>query len=283
MRIVGGLLVAATIALPSLAAAEVSDPLASAGALMEGQEYDHAQSALTEAIEAGGLDPEQLADAYRALAECYAALRRPDDAQAAFRAVLALDPSFYVASDQSPLVRQPFEAARRASREAERLSIAYDPPPSFGEGEPLVIEPEIVPGDVSGLAAEVVLHVRGAGGLFLTFVGVDGVVEVPAVELEGLEEAAFYLELRDEHGNSTLRVGSPTEPLVVPIGETGGERPPPDEHARPWYAEWWLWTAVGVVVVGLAVGLPLGLMGVGGDGPCERELGAPCDITASIQ
>jgi len=287
MRIAGAILVAATLALPCVVGAEAADPLASARALMEGQEYDRARQALAAVIEEGELEPEQLADAYRGMAECYAALRRPDEATEAFTMVLALDPEFYVSSDQSPLVRDPFEAAQRAAREGTPPSIGYTPAERLGTGDPLVVEPEIERGSIDGLAGDVTLHLRSPGGLFLSFNAIGGVIEVSADELEGLDEAAFYLVLQDEHGNSVTTVGSPTEPMVVPIGGRssggGGGDVPTFGGGRPWYEQWWLWTAVGVVVVGLAVGLPVGLTAGGGSSPCESEFGAPCDITASIQ
>jgi tetratricopeptide (TPR) repeat protein len=50
---------------------------------------------------------------------------------------------------------------------------------------------------------------------------------------------------------------TPAQATVAPV-ETHAEAPPP-EH-KPIYKKWWLWTAVGgVVVVGLGVGLGVGL------------------------
>ena len=64
------------------------------------------------------------------------------------------------------------------------------------------------------------------------------------------------------------------------------ERLPPDEdptvveppRARRWYEQWWVWTAVGAVVVAVAVAVPLAV-GSSSD-ICAREAGWPsCDDT----
>ena len=49
----------------------------------------------------------------------------------------------------------------------------------------------------------------------------------------------------------------PPVAVVAPIVEA----PPPPPPPEPVYKKWWLWTAVGVVVVGIGVGLGVGLSG----------------------
>mgnify|MGYP001815107205 CR=1 FL=1 len=278
---------ASMLAFAGVARAEVGDdPLAEARTQLEAMEYEEAAATIQDVIEGGDLLPEQLARAYQGLAQCAAALRRPDEAQAAFVRLLAIDPDFYVATDESPLVREPFEAATRFWRGEERPSVSYTPEAELGQDEPLVVEPEISRGPISGFPAELTLHLLAPGGRYVAYLGEGDRVTVAPADLEGLEVAAFYLALRDEHGNALAMEGSSEAPLEVELagGRAGGGGGGGDIQGptRPLYEQWWLWTIVGVVVVGLAVGLPVGLTAGSGEGPCERAFNGPCDLAASF-
>lgn len=271
------------VALPLQGWAEGGGQLVAAREAMDRLEYGEAREALGGALASGHLEPVTLAETYRRLAECFAALRMPEEARDAFERLLAIDPDFEVAEDQSPLVRQPFEEAVAFWRGRERPRLRFLPPQTLAAGEPLVVEPDVEPGAIPGLAAEITLHLLGPAGETTTFVGADGQIEVSAAELAGLDHAAFYLALRDEHGNAVAYLGGPEDPIEVAIEEGGSGPGGPPPGGRPWYTEWWLWTAVSVVVVGLAVGLPVGLaLGGGGGDPCQGALGGPCDMTASF-
>ncbi len=82
---------------------------------------------------------------------------------------------------------------------------------------------------------------------------------VPAEQLLGNVE--YFIEAFDEHGNGPAREGSPEAPIAVLVRVA--EPPPPPvlvpvdegESDDPGLiGEWWLWTIIGVVVVGGAVG-----------------------------
>ncbi len=272
------------LALPLPAGAEEGGSLAEARAAMERLEYGDARRALERALSSGRLEPAALAEAYRRLAECFAALRMPDRAREAYVRLLAVQPGFEVPGDQSPLVRTPFEEAAAFWQGKARPGVRYRPPTGIERGEPRVVEPELERGAVAGLATEVTLHLQGRGGDYSTFVGAEGRIEVSASDLEGRDAAVFYLALRDEHGNVVALAGSAERPLEVEIEEdaAGPEEGPAPAPGRPWYGEWWLWTAVSVVVVGLAVGLPVGLVLGGAGDPCDRAFGGACDLTASF-
>jgi len=52
-----------------------------------------------------------------------------------------------------------------------------------------------------------------------------------------------------------------TTPAPTPTTSpaSGPTAPPPEAISSPWYSRWWVWTIAGVVVVGAAVGLGVGL------------------------
>jgi len=60
-------------------------------------------------------------------------------------------------------------------------------------------------------------------------------------------------------------------PAVSGLGEAGGDLREEEPGAvAPWYETWWFWTAVGVVVVGSALGAGLGV-GLSADGSGPRD------------
>lgn len=276
-------LLALSMALPAMALGEQAvDPLDRAHVLMSRQEYEQARTALEEALGRGGLLPSDLGELYRMQAEAAAALRLPVEAERAFVLLLAITPDYYVATGESPLVREPFEAASRFWRGKRRPALSYRPPPAHARGEPLVVEPSVERGALPDLVTEVTLHVQRPDGTFETRAAADGRVIVGVEELASSDEVRFYLAARDVTGNAVVLVGSPDAPLEVALVSAVEEQDERRERdGRRWYRSWWFWTTVGAVVAGLAVGLPLGLTADSGS-PCERAFGSPCDLTLSF-
>jgi hypothetical protein len=258
------------------------DIFATAQSLLSAQDYGPAQQELRRLLRSGQLGPAQLVVVHRELAKCSAALRQPDNARQAYVHTLALDPEFVVAADQSPLVREPYEAAAAYWQGRDRPSYRYQPPAEFPASEPAVIRPEVDDGGIPALFSRQTLYLRMTDGSYHPREGQDGQFTLPAEELTGSTELVFFLALNDEHGNRAAQLGSAEAPFHVALTATEGD----DNRQvtrRQWYRTWWFWTTVGVVVVGLSLGLSVGLTRNREPNveSCNDAFGAACDVEAS--
>lgn len=259
---------------PRGAAAETAETaIEAARGMLARQEYRQARAAFQRALESGELNPSQLVETYRHLAECAAALRDPEAAREAFIFLLAIDPEFYVPSQESPLVREPYEQARVFWQTHQLPGLRFVPPAE--PATPLVIQADLRRGDRPALVSSTVLHVRDPDGGYVEHEAPNGRVVLPAEDLEGADELELFFTVHDEWGNTVATVGSPQRPLRVPLQASNEPREP---RSRRWYQQWWFWTIVGAAVVGLAVGLPVGLTSSDGEGGCAEVLGADCDF-----
>jgi len=267
------------LALPHAASAEVAD-LEAARAMVERQEYEAGAEAMQRALQSGTLSPEQLVVVYRGLAECAAALRRPDQARDAFQRLLVIDPDHFVASTESPLIREPFEQAQAHWQQSPPPRISYEPPETIPAGEALSLDIELDATTVPGIHDSVRLHLRHPEGHFVERNMPGGELVIPAALCTDVERIQFFLSVHDEYGNVSARVGSEEEPLVVLVGEAERENDSRTEGGdRPWYRRWWVWTIVGAVVLGVAIGVPAGVAASASDDPCVQTLGGPCNVT----
>lgn len=273
---------------PSLGLAEeASGTLAEVQSLLERAEYRRALSSVRSVIESGGLTPAQLAEAYNALAVCSAALRRRDESRQAFIRLLAIEPDFTLPAQASPLLRRPFRQASSFWEDEQPPRLTYDPPDQLVRVDVLSVEPQFDPGPLPDFITDLTLHLRQPSGEFMTYIGVDGRIDIAPSEFANLDELEIYLALNDEYGNAVITVGSPDDPLRVPLQDTepveqaetiepAVPTTAPPASGPPWYRRWWVWTLVGLVVAGLSVGLPLGLLDLDQD-ICDRNLGSSCD------
>lgn len=265
-----------------------AEALQEARAMVDRQEFEEAQEALTVILERGELGPEQLVEVYRSLAECAAALRQPDVATDAYIRLLVIQPDFYVASSASPLLRDPFEQALAHWDEQERPTFRYQPPQSIAADESFVVNFDFDQDPLPSLLTTARLHHRASASGFFTPVDIEnGRVEVAPDHLDSSEQLEIYLSVHDSYGNVVARVGSPEEPLVIAIGEASSTTEPQDPNGqrrrRPVYQRWWFWTIIGTAVVGLAVGLPVGLTRSAPNDPCESVLGGSCDLFVDLR
>jgi hypothetical protein len=262
---------------PRGAGAEAEAPsLERARAMIERQEYAQARRALQGLLESGGMQRDQLVETYRHLAECAAALRDPDAAREAFVLLLAMDPAFYVPTEESPLVRGPFEQARAFWETHQRPGLSFTPPVGPPPPGPAVVQADVRRGDRPALAHAATLHVRRSDGTYRDVEAPEGRAEIPPEDLEGADELSLYFTLHDEWGNTTAEAGSAASPLIIALREEADE--PDARQPRRWYRQWWFWSIVGAAVVGLAVGLPVGLATSDEEGGCTEALGASCDF-----
>lgn len=235
-------------------------------------EYQEAESALSRALATPGLP-----DAFRVqVLETLGFVQVVEDQEAAarssFERLFAIDPYYVVrepsgsprvtalvesvrarvvpdaAIDPDAEIRVELPAAARASAETEvRLSVRGDAITR------LVLQ---VRGDhdVAFRAREVEV----AGGTI--------VARLPA--FPDATELELYVEGRDARGRLVSREGSPLLPLRLPVrGDAGGAGGGDDV-----LTSWWLWTIVGVVVVGAAVGIGVGVGTTGATAAPEGTL-----------
>jgi tetratricopeptide (TPR) repeat protein len=257
-------LVVALASSASLALAQGSD-LEAGREFFREVEYEKAIEALKRALRSDS-SREGRIEAYLLLAKSYRALGRTEDAVGAFRSLLQIDPSYRLSPKREPpSLIEIFERARQQEPPPER------PPP-----------PKILHSPVR----------RGYGGLGVTFhaeilhfrpeyrarvffrqigqiryqsldlsrrEGNHFVGTIPGAELMRRVEdylLEYYLAVTDPMGEVLARVGSEEKPLTMrvvlvasppPKGATLGSPP-------PWYRRhWWIWVAVGAVVVGGAL------------------------------
>lgn len=78
---------------------------------------------------------------------------------------------------------------------------------------------------------------------------------------EALAKAAsLVIQLLDPPRAQGLLVGSKV-PLGVKAGPLPSKTPAPRDQPRRWYKKWWVWTAVGVALVGAGVGIAFAVQG----------------------
>ncbi|MEM9068403.1 MAG: hypothetical protein AAGE52_07845 [Myxococcota bacterium] len=213
--------------------------------------------AMNRALDLPGAGDAVRLEAYEYLGSAYVVLDREPDAEEAFRAMIDIDPYHIVREPSgSPKIEEFVETLRRqlvSDAALDRsLSLSTELPRASRVGLSTNVRV-----DVDGPAERVsmvTLYVRaddetewhavvlrGAGGSF------EGTI--PARRVAG--ELELYVEARDAAGRVVTRGAEPFRPLTLRIRER--ERGPSEEE--PLRRKWWLWTIVGVVLVGLAVGV----------------------------
>jgi hypothetical protein len=244
-----------------------STPLGEAEAALQSVQFDRAREAAHRAVHAGGLDTKQLARAYEIIGLCAASVGSNAEAHAAYLRLLALAPETRPSEMLPPEKNRPFYEAQGfwlARRErlgltldidvaTRRVKVQLSDP--LGMGEKLVYEE---PGDT----ATRVVHPLPSSG---------STVELEVPPRPGA--VSFVVDLVDAHSSVVARAEGKLEPPPPAAGKdckgpcldaskpppppavVGIEPPPAEKSERraAWVRSPWLWTAVGVVVVGGAV------------------------------
>lgn len=224
-------------------------------------DYEGAAHALEEALTTPGLSPAAEAQALETLGFAYVVLDRTRDARRAFERLFSIDPYYDVREPTgSPRIEEFVEDVRHdAAPDAaldRGLDVRIELPRSAREGEPITIRVRTNGGAVRG----VVLLVRAETATDWSRIDarrVEGGFEVETSAEAGTLDV--YAEARDGRGRLLGRAASPLTPLHLEVRAAGAR----DTEAAPGgenLAEaWWLWTIVGVVVVGAAVGVGVGV------------------------
>lgn len=189
-------------------------------------------------------------EAYRLLGVAYIARDKPQSAEAAFEALLAIDPSFTLDPRLSPKIREVF--ARAQNTIAPRIRDVTAIP----EGRRVVVSARVE--DPRAALTAVDLYARTGDDAFERYPmtrtddRVEAVVEVPDLTRLRVD---YYVVGRSEDAD-LVAVADATSPLSVVVARPAPLPPPPPPLAEPTpiYQTWWFWTVAGVVVIGAVVG-----------------------------
>jgi hypothetical protein len=227
----------------------------------EDQDYRRAIVVLEAVLGDPGASRAQKATAYEYTGLSWLILGQQQLARDALTALFKLDPRHPLSDpSQSPKLREFYEEVRKTVVPAPTPTPPVPTPPPRSEppsltalapsearaGTRLTLRARLEPG---GAVRKVTLTWRERGGAFRR---VAAVVEGEACRAEiDAPRSATALELYWEAlgaGNATLaQAGSAEAPEALPL--TGGG------PSVPGYKRWYVWTIVGVVVVGAAVGV----------------------------
>lgn len=206
-----------------------SRQLANAREAIDAVNYDEARTQLDAALAGGGLTAAETAEAYRLLGNTLAVIK-PDEAEAAYRRYLALDPRAELATTAPAKQRRPFTAAQSFIAAQGALTVAA----LRSEGSIVIT----VKSDPLAMAADATLDAKGR---------VDLAIGKPA-SMPWSETAPARVAIRDVHGNTLLEVDVPIGTTPIPGGirveDSRRESPAP-----PLYRHWIVW-AVPAVALG---------------------------------
>ncbi len=224
--------------------------------------YEEALQTLSAALVRSGNSQTELATIYRLLAFTYMALRREEEAAGAYRSMLPLDPEFAPGDEMAPRmrdffaqVRQEWEAAGRpGSPPPPPVDIRHRSPPRAERGQSVSLSAEIA--DPASRVAQVVLAYRqGSDAVFrrLDTRLVDGsyVATIPGADVAP-PLVEYYFEALDAQGLPIAARGDVAAPLRIAV--------PAPEQGSNVLEQWWFWTIIGAVVVGVVVlGIVIGI------------------------
>lgn len=226
--------------------------------------YEEALQTLSAALVRAGNSEQDRSTIYRLLAFTYLALGREEEAEGAYRSLLAIEPEFQPGSDVSPRIRDFFGGVRQrweqegrpgvAQRPPAPLNIRHRSPPQARRNTAVSLEAQVEDPD-GRLAGLVLAYRQGTSAVFTRLEaqlrGGSWYAQVPAAAVRP-PLVEYYFEAVDAAGLPIAQRGDVAAPLriAVPAPESGGL-----------LSQWWFWTVVGVVVVGGIVGAVLILGG----------------------
>ena len=256
------LTVAAALATPLAARAEIDSPLVKQG-LAAYASLDYARAiTLFEQARKDSLTRDEKIATYRTLGMSYVAVGQPRPAKVCFQHLLRIDPSIELDRSVAPKVRAVFEEAKaEAATSAHAMAPALPSlapsvePAAPKQGRPVTVH-VVYPG---GVARKMTVYFRKPGDAQFSREVVpaapsgafDATVPGLAVQPPSLE---YHVVLLDDNGASVAAAGSLGQPLSVGVART----------PSPVYKRGWFWgvvggvAAAGAIATGLALGLPRG-------------------------
>jgi|GEM_PF-1269989 tetratricopeptide (TPR) repeat protein len=261
-----GMLALACLLAPAHVLAQSPSALLAEGrAAYESLDYEAAVSALEAALASPSSSPLERAEALETLAFALAVLDREREAAERLAELFALDPYRVVREPTgSPRIGSLVERVRR--REVpdaalrDDLDVRLELPRRGRAGEAVTVRVRVggaARAEVAGVRVrhrseteldwhETAARISEASARERDY---DALVTVP----EGTERLEIYCEARDPQGRVLARGGGPLEPAYL---EVAAEPRRGDDDVL---GSWWLWTIVGLAVVGAGVGIGAGV------------------------
>lgn len=252
----------------SSAAGEGADTLARAQELIQSFEYDAALEQLDNVAYDSNTAAPQRVEALELMGVLHFNLNQQQRARQLFERLLNVDPGHELTDTSYPprllryysTIRDSFIPQVSVEIEVD----AFQDPPGSGH---LQIETTVA-GSTEGVAEAVALVRNPGEGSYrraqMSRDGEDFFAEIPLQDAENAVE--FYVEVTAPSGHVLAHAGSADDPISVSAdstsgmsynteqnGRDGGDRGDDGGGAqgeRRWYATWWFWTIVGVVVAG---------------------------------
>jgi hypothetical protein len=225
---------------------ESSDPIEQARALMRERQVSAAIEVLVPVVHDDATSAATRVHAMELIATCLQRKGKIRASRQAIERLLDLDPGYDLQEERPPRrFRKLFRRTKRSyapSSEVESHVQVADQFPEEGGPLRLVIIAEAPAAGVDRAVA----YVRPAGAdafhpTVMSRSGLEFSVELDPPEEEG-RDLEVYVELQAPSGHVIGGRWTEHSPQVV-------EAPPPRPVTR-WYASWWFWTLVGVVVAG---------------------------------
>jgi hypothetical protein len=238
-----------------------------AAELFDDQQYEESIQTLSAALLRPGSSTKEKIEIYRLLAYNYITLKRNEEADAAVRGLYVVDETFTLPSTESPRFRDFFEATRKKWAEEGKPGKATDTsqpaaevPVKLAHTSPAQVAPSTsikLSGSVDdpkGRVRGVQLFYRtGAKGKFIIVAGTYTLgkfnTQIPAKDVKP-PLVEYYLEAVDNAGLPIASRGDAATPLRIVV---------PEPQKSSIFSSPAFWVPVGVVVVGVAVGVPVGL------------------------
>lgn len=237
---------------PPVASAQGDNPLIEQGAQMVDElRYEEALQTLSAALVRPGNSRAELATIYRLLALTYLALGRNEEANGAYRHLLAIEPEFQLGADVSPRFREFFSGVREEWEREGRPGMPPPAPVTIRHASPAQAERgravELRAGieDPSGRVARLVLAYRqGSSDVFqrldTTEDGDELVATIPGEHVRP-PLVEYYFEALDAAGLPVASRGDVAAPLRIAV-------PAPGEGSI--FTKWWFWVGAAVIVAG---------------------------------
>lgn len=217
--------------------------------------YEEALQVVSAALVRAGNSEQERVTIYQVLAFTYLALGRREEADGAFRSLLAIRPEYETPTDLSPRFREFFEQSRQQWETDGRPGVATAPPPpvTIAHVSPAQADPgsevplsATVDDPSSRVERVVVAYRQGTSDVFRRLDCArdpDGTYSatIPGEDV-GPPLVEYYFEALDGTGLPVAARGDVAAPLRIAV-EGGGSV----------FGKWWFWTIIGAVVIGAAV------------------------------
>jgi hypothetical protein len=260
----GLFLVAICLSAPSLAA---STPVQKVKRLYEQLYFKEARLLCDAALEAGRLRRADLLQLLEYKALIAASSGKEPVAVETFRRLLSVEPKFTLGKGHAPRIRRALAAARRWIAKRSPIGIVLRAPRQASAQRTIPFRLE-VSADPLAMVARAALYIRARGqGRFRVYplAGEYRWQIKPPLSLRAdAPWIEYYVAAQDRDHNELVLVGSADAPNrtrilgLTPIA-SGPAREPPRRSETPLVQRWWLWTVIGVAVVGASIGLGVGL------------------------